>query len=419
MKSIEKLSNLTLNITDGKHGDCTNEKNSGYYFVSSKDIYNGYLNLDNARQITIKDYEETHKRTKLEPNDILITNSGTIGKICFIKATSKTNNITFQKSVAIIKPNSRKVIPKYLYYNFSYIANLLIRRSVGSNQKNLLLSDLRDLNIQYYKDKKVQQKIADYLSIIDNKIELNNKINDELEQMARNLFNYWFVQFDFPNEEGKPYKTSGGGMKYNEVLKREIPKGWEVENIASSKITKIINTGIDEYIGTKIYLSTSEVKETEIINHTITESFKNRPSRANMQPITNSIWFARMKDSKKIILISDFSKEIVNEYIFSTGFAGLKVPGFSLYYIWNFINSNYFEKMKDLNATGSTQKAIINESIENIPLLIPTKKILEEYNSNVMHLYMLIYKNQRQYLELTQLRNFLLPLLMNGQVKVN
>lgn len=359
--------------------------------------------------------ENPSKSTICDENDILVVRTGNTGQI--ITGVKGCFHNNFFK----INYDKTKVEGKYLYYC------LITKEKYSEMQKRAGLTTIPDLNHFMFLDMKIplpneisiQKKIVNVLLTIDNKISLNNKINEELEQIARMLFGYWFVQFDFPNKEGKPYKTSGGEMEYNEVLKREIPKGWEVENIASSKITRIIDTGIDEYIGTKIYLSTSEVKETEIINHTITESFKNRPSRANIQPITNSIWFARMKDSKKIILISDFSKEIANDYIFSTGFAGLKVHDFSLYYIWNFINSNYFEKMKNLNATGSTQKAIINESIENIPLLIPTKKVLEEYNSKLKHLYAMIYKNQRQNLELTHLREFLLPLLINGQVKVN
>lgn len=79
------LKDLTLNITDGKHGDCQNQENSGYYFISCKDVYEGEIHYSDARQITPKDYEETHRRTKLEPNDILVTNSGTIGRMAFIK----------------------------------------------------------------------------------------------------------------------------------------------------------------------------------------------------------------------------------------------------------------------------------------------------------------------------------------------
>ena len=106
------LAQLTLNITDGKHGDCVNESGSGYYFISCKDIANGNINYENARQITKKDFLETHKRTVLEPNDILVTNSGTIGRMAFVKDIPLTYRTTFQKSVAIVKPDSNKILPR-------------------------------------------------------------------------------------------------------------------------------------------------------------------------------------------------------------------------------------------------------------------------------------------------------------------
>ena len=112
----ESLKNLTLQITDGKHGDCQNQNASGYFFISCKDIYGGKINYDNARQITHNDYLDTHKRTRLEVNDILITNSGTIGRMAFINNPELCTKTTFQKSVAIVKPDSQKIYPKYLYY---------------------------------------------------------------------------------------------------------------------------------------------------------------------------------------------------------------------------------------------------------------------------------------------------------------
>lgn len=324
----------------------------------------------------------------------------------------------FPDSIVGFVADKNKTSELFMHYVFSYIKKRIQNSAIGSIQDNINIELLTSLDFKIPK-KPIQDKITELLSAIDLKIALNNKINAELEMMAKTLYNYWFVQFDFPNEKGRLYKSSGGEMEYNEVLKREIPKGWKVENLASSEITQIIDVGIKDYSGYKIYLSTSEVENTEIVNHMITETFKSRPSRANMQPVFNSVWFARMKDTKKMILVSDFSKEIVMNYIFSTGFAGIKVPDYALYYVWNFINDPYFEEMKNKKATGSTQKGIINESICNIPLVIPNKEILFDFTTKIVSLYKNIYKNQRENHELIQLRDFLLPLLMTGQVKVN
>ncbi len=132
------LSNVSLNITDGKHGDCTNEKNSGFYFISCKDVKDGAINYESARQITEKDFSEANKRTLLAPNDILITNSGTIGRMAFVRDIPITYKTTFQKSVAIVKPNPSIIYPLYLYYQLQYCVERFINQSNGSAQKNLL-----------------------------------------------------------------------------------------------------------------------------------------------------------------------------------------------------------------------------------------------------------------------------------------
>ncbi len=110
------LQNICSLITDGKHGDCKNEDGSGYYLLSAKDVRGEKLQYANARQITKSDFIQTHKRTQLEPLDILISNSGTIGRMAIAKKSELTERTTFQKSVAILKPNKERVYPHWLFY---------------------------------------------------------------------------------------------------------------------------------------------------------------------------------------------------------------------------------------------------------------------------------------------------------------
>lgn len=140
----KKLGEVCTYITDGKHGDCKNEDNSGYYFLSAKDIKNGTLNYTNSRQITKEDFEETHRRTNLEPGDVLVTNSGTIGRMAIAPEDEKTYKTTFQKSVAIIKPIREIIDNKYCCYHLMADLDKLVNVSAGTAQKNLLLRDLRN-----------------------------------------------------------------------------------------------------------------------------------------------------------------------------------------------------------------------------------------------------------------------------------
>jgi type I restriction enzyme S subunit len=144
---MSELENLSLNITDGKHGDCRPAPNSGYYFVSVKDIVDGRIDYSKAREIMYEDFVEVHKRTKLEEGDVLITNSGTIGRMAVIDSDEKVANTTFQKSVAIIKPTKDCIDPNFLRFALDTCVKHLTSASSGSAQKNLLLGQLRRFKI--------------------------------------------------------------------------------------------------------------------------------------------------------------------------------------------------------------------------------------------------------------------------------
>lgn len=146
---IKNLGDLCSLITDGKHGDCKDEKSSGFYFVSVKDLSNGEIIYENARQITKIDFEETHRRTNLSAGDILLTNAGTIGRMAIVKDLPETTRTTFQKSVAILKPKKETAKTYYLYLLLKYHLKEIIDLAGGSTQSNLLLGDLRSFEIKY------------------------------------------------------------------------------------------------------------------------------------------------------------------------------------------------------------------------------------------------------------------------------
>ena len=247
---------------------------------------------------------------------------------------------------------------------------------------------------------------------LSRKISLNNAINTELEKMAKLLYNYWFVQFDFPNAEGKPYHASGGDMVWNEQLMCEIPQGWKVQKLSKTSLCTIMSSGIDTFSGEKIYLSTSEVDNSEIVNHTVMTDFANRLSRANMQPRLNSVWLAKMKDTVKNILVNEGAEILVSEYIFSTGFAGLQCTPTSLYYVWNYLRGGYFEKKKNLLATGATQQAINDDDLKCFDILVPPDDLRSHFHKTVEPYYHMITNLKFENKELTAHRDFLLPLLI-------
>ena len=214
---LKRMDEVCSYITDGKHGDCHNQENSGLYFISSKDIYAWRINYDDARQITKDDFDEVHKRTRLEALDVVITNSGTIGRIAVAKDCDETSRTTFQKSVAILKPIQDKVDSHFLAYYLNSQRSSLETQSSGTAQKNLLLKDLRAFKV-LTPPIATQKKIAKILSAYDDLIENNLKRIKLLEEAAQNIYKEWFIDFRFPNHE-------------NTIFEHGLPKGWAKKTI--------------------------------------------------------------------------------------------------------------------------------------------------------------------------------------------
>ena len=219
------LADLSLRITDGKHGDCRDCANSGFYFISCKDVNDGQIIYENARQIYEEDFFDAHKRTRLEPDDILVTNSGTIGRMAFIEDVPATYRTTFQKSVAIVKPDKERVLPQYLYYQLQNCVDGFVHQSNGSAQKNLLLSTMRAFTMRIHENMEEQLRIASILAAYDNLIKNNRKQIKLLEEAAQRLYKEWFVDLRFPGHETTPIVDG-------------VPEGWTWGTLADIAVFK-------------------------------------------------------------------------------------------------------------------------------------------------------------------------------------
>ncbi|WP_308553755.1 restriction endonuclease subunit S [uncultured Mediterranea sp.] len=260
-----------------------------------------------------------------------------------------------------------------------------------------------------------QKCIGKLLRTLDSKIELNRAINQNLEAMAKQLYDYWFVQFDFPNAEGKPYKSSGGKMVWNEKLKREIPKGWDtafVKDVAttySGGTPK--STNAEYYDNGKIpWINSGELNSsiiTKTINY-ITESGLNNSS-AKLYPC-NSILVAMYGATAGKVSLLTF-EACSNQAVCGV----MPIIDEMLFYVYFHISSlyNHFITL----STGSARDNISQDTIKNILLPLPTNKIAKEFNKQIRCLYQMMINNCQEIDILTKQRDELLPLLMNGQVR--
>ena len=305
-------------------------------------------------------------------------------------------------------------------HNNGYVSNLLSMMNLAqyqgqSAQPGLSVSTISKITIKL-PDLATQEQCFNVLNLIDQKIQINNQINQELEAMAKTLYDYWFVQFDFPDKNGKPYKSSGGKMVYNPELKREIPEGWGVETLVDNTLSKVIKPGIDHFTQ-KTYLATGDVVNTSIKDGRLI-TFENRETRANMQPSVNSVWFAKMKSSNKHLFLSHSMKELIDSTILSTGFMGLQCKEESFEYIASFISDPNFEIFKDTLSHGATQEAVNIDDLRSVPVIIPDDYILREFHRIAKSIFLNLGRNMIEDKTLSSLRDWLLPMLMNGQVKV-
>ncbi|MCX4131406.1 restriction endonuclease subunit S [Megamonas funiformis] len=287
--------------------------------------------------------------------------------------------------------------------------------ATGSGQKNLLLSTMRDFKVTIH-DRKRQKQICSLLGLLDDKIEINNKINTELEAMAKTIYDYWFLQFEFPNEEGKPYKSSGGKMVWNEELKREIPEGWT--NGLISDLGEIISGGTpstkhDEYYSKNGIAWVTPYDLSKTTDKYITHGEKDisqkglEKSSAKLMPKGSILLTSRAP----IGYIGISSNEVTTNQGFKSIVPYNKSNSEYIYYLLKSI----IPYLKSLG-NGSTFAEISKETLSNIPIVIPNKDIIDNFNNKVIHLGKIREIKEQENRELTSLRDFLLPLLMNGQV---
>ena len=379
------------------------DSNEGPWKITAKDVINGKINYDTARKTTIDSFEnDLTPKSKPKINDILLTKDGTLGRLAIVDQ----ENICVNQSVAVLRPN-KKIIPQFLYYLLSspYYQKTMLNDSDGSVLKHIYITRVKKMDVQI-PDLTHQKKIIQILELIDNKIDVLIKLNKNLEEQLLRIFDSWFLKFELSNE----FSDSKLGL---------IPKGWKIDYLGSKKSCSIIKSGIDEFDNSKIYIATADVDNSIITSNDTLITMDDKPSRANMQPISNSIWFAKMIDSKKLIMVDEYCNDLLNNYIFSTGFCGLKCVDKYFYYLWTFLLTDVFDVMKNNFCTGTTMQAINNKDTKLIEFVLPDDKTITQFNSIAKPMFKKIYYNNLEIKKLQRLRDTLLPKLMSGEINVS
>lgn len=389
--------------------DLVSSPSNGAISLSPSNIVDGIMDLSKCTYISWEKYEESPE-IKIAPNDIVLVKTGnSYGRTAIIRNVE--HPMTLNPQFVVLK--DIQINPVYLAY---FLKTDEFQKQIygivgGSAIPTLSQENLANLIIRVPNDN-IPNTIADILDSLDGKIELNKQINDNLEAMAKQLYDYWFVQFNFPNEEGKPYKSSGGAMVWNENLKREIPQGWSGVSLKDLALTS---------------RNAITPVENEVYQHFSIPSFDACGSYSldNGSNI-KSDKFVLQKGQLLVSKLNPWFNRVVwvpkgTNMIGSTEFVVLNPNNESESgYIYSVIKSPQFIAYCSQAATGTShsQRRIS-------PDVLMAFKVV--YEQGVVQKYgCLIEKIQKQQTELlseitmlTKQRDELLPLLMNGQVSVN
>lgn len=337
---------------------------------------------------------------------------GLLGNSAFVPNFSDIKFVLNQR-VGKVQEKYEKIDKIFLKYLLSTttVRTQMEYRASGTKQRNISPKDIYDIEV-YIPELVIQKYIGRILYNLDKKIQINNQINQELEAMAKTLYDYWFVQFDFPDQNGKPYKSSGGKMVYNQELKRQIPEGWGVDSLWN--IANFYNglamqkyrpdTNEDDYLPV--------IKIREMMN-----GFSKDTEKARLDIPTEAVvergdilfsWSATLE-----VIIWGKERGALNQHIFKVT-SDTCPKSFIYFELKSYLK--VFKAIAELRKT--TMGHITQDHLKQAKIVVPPIEIISKLDAKLQPIMLKqqILENQNQ--ELTQLRDWLLPMLMNGQVKV-
>lgn len=360
-------------------------------------------------------FDDKMNKFEVKTGDFLVSCSG-VNYGAIFQLPENIEQGVINQALLRIRVNEELVNPDYFYYYYtSYIKRVITGGTGDSTIPNFPpMSIIKSISIEL-PDLFKQKRIAKMLSSIDKKIKSNNSINKELDSMAKTIYDYWFLQFEFPNEEGKPYKSSGGKMVWNEELKREVPEGWSIEGVEHFGT---LQNGINYDKGV---LGNKEYKIVNIKNISATTLILNindldkiclQSKTADKYIVKeNNILIARSGIPGAIrVLKADSDNTIFCGFIICLSLKNNFYKNYLVYQLKDYENTSA------TTSGGTIMQNVSQDTLKRLRFLVPDEDIVSKFNKQIDSIWSLIQKSIKENNELISLRDFLLPLLMNGQV---
>ncbi len=388
----------------------------GSPFLSFSVVFNNYFLPDSL--IDLMDTTDGDKQKySINEGDIFLTRtSETVDELAMSSVALKDYpEASFSGFLKRLRPVDKRIVyPKFMAF---YLRSPLFRRTIINNTVMTLRASFNEAMFSYLEimlpDFDTQKKIGDFLYSLEKKKQTNNQINQELEAMAKSLYDYWFVQFDFPDQNGKPYKSSGGKMVYHPGLKREIPEGWGV-----AKLNEVVDLISGYPFSSNDYVTSGKYKLYTI---------KNVQDGYTVDKVDNYLDFLPSNMSHECQLRRG---DLIMSLTGNVGRVGMVYEDDVLLnqrvlklnpinkthksFIYSFFRSDVTKAHLENMSTGTSQKNLSPIDIGNMMIPFPSESLLSKFLENLNMLENNLVENQ----QLTKLRDWLLPMLINGQVKV-
>ena len=372
-------------------------------FYTPEDVAKGLgMTGRNSRFISKTGFEEIASNT-ISGESVLVGCIGSdMGNVAYSNITCATN-----QQINAITQFKNGIDPLYVYYLLSTMKSYFQKIAGSTTTPILPKSVFEEIEI-HLPDMKKQKDVVSILYALDRKIELNKRINDNLEAMAKQLYDYWFVQFDFPNEEGKPYKSSGGAMVYNEKMKREIPQGWTAANIFDELS---VQYGFPFSTG----LFTEEPTNIPVVR--IRDILENSVSAYSREEADEK--YKLQKQDLLIGMDGNFHMNYWNDNVSYLNQRSVRLranPNSTVSILQARYDIAPYIKAKELRAKGSTVGHLSDKDLKGLFVLVsPNADFRNKFDSILAE----IIENRCEIESLTKQRDELLPLLMNGQATIN
>lgn len=382
---------------------------NGEICLKKDDVYLPYTYKDNRNTIQVGD-------------TIIVASTGSVDVLGKAATTfSSLGEVQIGAFLRIIRPKE----PKYAAIISAYLQSSLFRKYIQKQAKGTSINNIRNEHLTsftlYLPDESSLVSFSKFYCTLDRKIALNRAINDNLEAMAKQLYDYWFVQFDFPDANGKPYKSSGGKMVWNEKLKREIPEGWNdcvlgdyigrITNGLNPRKNFVLGNGRNYYVTIRSLIGTTI--DWDNCDRCDDEALAKINSRSQLQ--VGDIIFSAIGTIGRTYYIFE---EPTNWNISETSFTLRAKENIPNEFFYGMLRSQEIQIKADKAAMGSTLRCLVMESLCSLQYIKIPETIMQLFSAKVSALYKQIHRNNKEIAELSKLRNELLPLLMNGQVKV-